>query len=279
MSGDQTCASFSLMVMRARLQTLVLLLCIVGMIAGCIPIPILPTSEVHETENDIDDLLDNNASRSDVIKSLGSPNRQYESVISYKVCRNTSGVAFILCVPLACTGGELNSPETECFELILKFDGNDYLTGYKKAPFEGEYQTPDGIKLGIIRLMAEQGFPESQWRLYDESGRQPEDIIWLCRSADNGIAKAQLHVGRLYWDASYIHQNKIKAYVWYKLAATGDKLGDLSPDKGTQNIAWPIVYNTEKILTAEQLKAARVLYKKWQSGQCEQDLAPKAPGN
>jgi hypothetical protein len=146
------------------------------------------------------------------------------------------------------------------------------VTGYKKAPFEGEYQTPDGIKLGIIRLMAEQGFPESQWRLYDESGRQPEDIIWLCRSADNGYAKAQLYVGRLYWDASYIHQNKIKAYVWYKLAATGDKLEGLSPDKVTQRAAWEVVYDAEKTLTPEQLAEARILYIKWQPGQCERDL-------
>lgn len=101
----------------------------------------------------------------------------------------------------------------------------------------------------------------------------------MCRSADNRYAKAQLYVGYLYWDASIIRQNKIKAHVWYKLAATGDKLKGLLPDKKTQNIAWLDVYNAEKVLTTEQLKVGRALYKKWHPAQCEQDIASKINGN
>lgn len=314
MSAIPPRASHNLMAMSTRFALFVLVICTVGLAAGCIPIPLLPSSEVHETENDIDELLNNNASRSDVIKSLGHPVRQYGSVMSYKVCRKTAGFGYIMCVGYQCAGDDFRG--SECFELVLEFDDSDYLAGYKKLPFEGEYKTPDEkmmeitktmvnigipesqwkpqVELGIeaeeiiwmhemkmhtVRSMAEEGSAEHQWMLYNESSRKSEDIHWLCRSADNGYAKAQLYVGHLYWGASNIRQNKVKAYVWYKLAATGDKLNGLLPDKNTQNTAWLDVYNTEKILTTEQMKVGRALYTKWQPGQCEQDLAPKIPSN
>ena len=48
----------------------------------------------------------------------------------------------------------------------------------------GDYYNFDKIKLAAIHSLAEQGLPEYQWRLYEESGGKPEDIVWLCRSAD-----------------------------------------------------------------------------------------------
>ena len=130
------------MTMNTRSTTFAFLLCAAGMVTGCLPIPLLPSSEIHGTENDIDELLDNNASRSDVINSLGVPTRQHESAISYLVCRKAAGIGYIMCLPYQCTGGDFRG--TDCFELILEFDGNYRLASYEKLHFEGVFQTPAG---------------------------------------------------------------------------------------------------------------------------------------
>lgn len=128
------------------------------------------------------------------------------------------------------------------------------------------------IKHDIVQSLAEKGYPEAQWRLYSEFGRRTEDIIWLCRSADNGYAKAQLHVGHLFWDAHKINNNESKAYVWYKLSSTGDYLQGQLPDKKTQITAEEYAAYVKNTLGEERSAESDILYKKWKPGQCEQEL-------
>jgi len=176
--------------MGSRISAWIVTLFAVCVIAGCIAVPLPPGQSVYKSESDIKELLDNGTSRDKVIKSLGRPARQYESDISYRACRKGTGVFVMIIIPFVGGGGDVHRGERECYELILHFDNNNRLTSYNKYPFDppfsDNFKTPDGEALPTIRLMAEKGIPESQWRLYNEYGRKPEDEIWLCRSADNG---------------------------------------------------------------------------------------------
>jgi hypothetical protein len=268
-----------MLVMSGRIQAFIVILFSVFMIEGCpIVVPLPPGQEVYRSESDIKELVDHAARRDEVIKVLGHPARQYKSDISYRACRKGAGVFYGLFIPMDSPPElhDVHRGETECYELILHFDGSDNLTNYEKIPFNTPYSddfiTFHGEALPTIRSMAEKGFPESQWRLYAEYGKKPEDAIWLCRSADGGYAKAQLYVGHLYWSASDIPDNRIKAYVWYKFAMTGEMLKGQLPDKPSQNQAVIAVQEAEKVFTPEQLAEAGLLYADWHPGQCEQEL-------
>jgi hypothetical protein len=127
--------------MKAKLVIFVLVLCTVVVIAaGCIPIPLLPSSEVNETENNIDELIDNNTSRSDVIKQHGNPAYEDESTISYFACEHSAGIGFIMCLGYQCDGVDLRN--SECFELVFEFNDHHRLSGYKKVPFTGYKKPP-----------------------------------------------------------------------------------------------------------------------------------------
>jgi len=268
--------------MDTRLITFILVLCAVGLTAGCIPIPLLPGSDVHETENKLDELLDNKASRRDVIKSLGYPRRQYESVISYKACRRTAGVGFFMCLPYQCAFADARG--LGCFELILEFDDHYRLTGYKKLPFEGEYKTPVGsiwetTYPEILRKMANNGDVESQFNLYLIEKDNPENIKRLCNLAGTGHTKAQMEVAHLYWRRDDIDDNRSKSYMWYMLAATTDYSNGLYTDEPTQKSAMvEAEYKRQKVLTPDQLRIATQLQSQWkQPEHCERDIAILIP--
>lgn len=264
--------------MEARLTTFVLLICAAGMVAGCIPIPLLPSSEVHETENNIDELLDNNASRSDVINSLGVPARQHESAISYLVCRKTAGFGYIMCLGYQCAGDDFRG--TDCFELILEFDDNYRLAGYEKLHFEGDFQTPVGSMWEttypkILREKANNGDIESQFNLYLIEKENPENIKRLCHLAGMGHTKAQMEVARIYWRRDDVDDNRSKSYMWYRIAATTDYSEEPYKDEPTQKSAMvEAEYKRQKILTPDQLRIATQLQLQslWKPEHCERDL-------
>jgi hypothetical protein len=281
-SSRSVIARFNILSKNARITAWIIALCGVFLIVGCIVVPLPPGQRVYVTEHEIKELSDITASRDKVLNALGHPERQYESDISYRACRKGAGVIWVILIPYAETYF-VDRSDMKCFELILHFDNYNRLTSYDKypldPPFSYNYKTPNVEALPTIRAMAEKGLPESQWRLYYEYGQKPGDIIWLCRSADGGYAKAQLHTGKFYWNAPMIDDNRIKAYVWYRLAATGDKLQGLLHDESTQSLATKEMKVTEKILTREQLEEAELLYSDWQPGQCELELGTAITGN
>lgn len=159
MSVVPACASFSLINMETRLAIFALLICAAGITAGCLPIPLLPDNNV---ESDIEDLLDNNASRVDVIIQLGNPVHEDESTISYFACGKPAGFGWIMCLGYQCGGSDFRS--TECYELALEFDDSHRLSGYKKLPFAGskqdsfiqaKYKVSKEFRLRLTELRAE----------------------------------------------------------------------------------------------------------------------------
>lgn len=135
-----------------------------------------------------------------------------------------------------------------------------------------DYYTLDRLKYEIIRAMAVKGIPESQWRLYDEFGKKSDHIVWLCRSADNGYTKAQLEVGHIYWASSNIPKNRIKAFVWYKKATSGDENTGNMNDRTTQDNAIKAIQDAVNTMSLVQLLEAYNYYSKWEKGNCEQEL-------
>jgi TPR repeat protein len=233
-------------------------------LGGCapppIPVPMPTTGDLHSTESEIDALIAEAANRYEVIVKLGYPDRQNNKQASYKACIRHAGIVWL--GPDATTGRE-----RECYELVLEFDVDGKLMRYYRKAFSGKFTTSGRLDISDMRLLAGKGISEAQWDLYNDYGRKPDDLIWLCRSADNGYAKAQLRVANVYMTASDIQKNKINAYVWYKLAKTGNGI------LVTTNEQHRAAYHLGRIeLTPAELKEAEMMYENWQPGQCERDL-------
>ena len=259
--------------MNARFTTFVLMICAVGIIAGCLPIPLLPGSDVYKTEHDIKELLGTNASRDEVINKLGIPARQHESAISYLVCRKTAGIGYIMCLGYQCGGADFRGKG--CFELILEFDDHDRLSNYKKIPFAFKFdeKTPESMKLDYAREMAQKEIPDPPWSLYAEGGRDHKALVWLCRSAELGYTYAQMELGRIFWGSNDIKDNRSKSYMWYWLAAESEVSNEHYLDTRIQERAdIEVKYKEDKVLTKEQVRLAMQLLLLLEPGQCERDL-------
>ena len=78
----------------------------------------------------------------------------------------------------------------------------------------------------MIRLAADQGYPEAQFYLgfaYTEGRGVPRDDAeaarWVRLAADQGHPYAQGHLGRLYAEGRGVEQDLVAAHTWLSLAA------------------------------------------------------------
>jgi len=315
--------------MHSRLVTFVLLLCVVGMTAGCLPIPLLPSGQIHSLEDDIEELVDKSATKSEVIENLGNPLKYSKTSMSYKACGKAAGFAYILCVPLACTGGDLRS--SECVELLLEFDNKSRLITYQEIPWQEDYSSvKDDINLlkladqsdnvarrlweesstyrykltsgngaTQVKGLAAEGDAEVQLQLYWNDLSVDVGLKWLCRAADQGHREARTQLGKLYQYGSqkffqlgklyqygsqniYFQRASIqidsdypKACMWFHLAGKA-QIYDKLEEKDNQSVLLPYdsaeVERTAKIMTAYELKKAKILIRDWEPGQCDRDL-------
>jgi len=233
------------------------------------------------TEQIINRLFSIPASRNEVIAVLGKPSRQMPASatkkdISYLACKTKKGF------DLLDGDGPVNDyymlKVEDCgYELIFEFDQTGQITGLRRIPFtDSRFLLPDGESMDSIRPRAESGSAPLQYLLYEKSGRHPDYAAWLCRSADNGYAKAQIDVGLMYWSATNIAQHRVKAYAWYKHAATGDINKDYAFNKRLQVRALQLMDDAEKSLSEEQLNEAGNIYTEWKQGACEIDFPNEA---
>ena len=232
------------MPMQARLLTLVLLLCIVGMTAGCLPIPLLPSGNIHSFEDDLEGLVDKSATKSEVIEKLGTPLKYSKTSMSYKACGEPFGLGFIMCLGYQCGGGDFRSEE--CFELLLEFDNKRRLIAYQEVPWQEDY-SPVKDDINLLKL-ADQGDPiarrlweesstyrykltsgngttqvkrsaaevdaEVQLQLYWEGLSVDLGLKWLCRAADQGHREARIQLGKLhqYGSQKFFQLGKLYQY-------------------------------------------------------------------
>jgi TPR repeat protein len=222
------------MIMQARLLTLVLFLCVAGITAGCLPIPLLPSGNIHSFEDDIEDLVDKAATKNEVLEKLGNPLKYSKTSMSYKACRETAGLGFIICLPYACDGGLIMGGNTECFELVLKFDAKSRLLSYQEIPWRETFDyAEEQMKLllladqgdNVARRLWEQSYTyrnklisgsgatqvvgpategdaDAQLQLYWQGLAIDVGLKWLCRAADQGHREARTQLGNLYYYGS-----------------------------------------------------------------------------
>lgn len=123
--------------------------------------------------------------------------------------------------------------------------------------------TPAGL-----RKQAEIGDPQAQLQLYWEPD-EPDRLVCLYRSADQGDANAQYRLGLLYrYGSEGLRQTYTWSYVWYQLAQSNG-LWSANREIGALT----------KLMSSTQLLEAERLLKQWQPGQCARELATASSGN
>lgn len=79
-----------------------------------------------------------------------------------------------------------------------------------------------------------------------------EATKWITKSADLGNAQAMYQLGKMYWTGSGVNQDKVAAYSFMLLAATGD-LPNAQQDKATY----------EQSLSSKELEKGRKRAETW----------------
>jgi len=135
-----------------------------------------------------------------------------------------------------------------------------------------------------IREKAEAGDADAQWGFYNKEPAE-ENLVWLCRAADQGHKAARNELGRLYFYGSteyrkfknvHIPQDLPYACLWFQLA--GQAQITATPKAEETSLApTPVktaeVERTARAMTAQQLETAEILLLNWTPGQCAGDLS------
>lgn len=128
------------------------------------------------------------------------------------------------------------------------------------------------------------GEMDAQWRLY--SGQPIEDnLVWLCRAADQGNVKARNELGKLYFYGSdkyrefekvHIPEDLARSCLWFHLAGQAE-ITDLPDTDKTrllpQEYESAEVERTAKAMTEHELAEAELLLLAWEKGQCDSDFS------
>ena len=247
--------------------------CLAIILTGCVPIPIAPSGEIYSLENTIDTLVNESATKNEVITKLGFPLKYDDTRMSYKACINPGGFDILIAFPYG--GGHIEKirEDVECYELVLEFNDHIHLNGYKKEPYSYlnfqltreeleefilNFQLTRQEKEEIFLLFAEQGTHEAHYQMYYRSSKRNEKLSWLCGAADSGNHLAQAEVGRLYrWGLHGIKQDHRKAYQWYWLA------NKRAPD------SWRYELNeTKRMIAIEEAETPKAMV----PGQCKREF-------
>ena len=117
---------------------------------------------------------------------------------------------------------------------------------------------------------AEKGDPEAQYVLYGRGEPNKESLRWLCLAANQGYAPAQEEFGDLHsgkygrdWsDAGFAEPDRVRAYMWYSLAASsGHRRARFSKNTLANQ------------MTPAQIAEAERLAAEWKPGDCGAEAA------
>ena len=127
--------------MEQRIRCLGIAVFTASILAGCIiiPVPLLPSGDIYATESDIEDLVDNGASKAEVIDKLGGPTIYRKTSMSYAAYREPAGVLLRALIDGYSHVDEIRG-ENKSFELLLDFDQNNHLTGYQEIPWQYDFK-------------------------------------------------------------------------------------------------------------------------------------------
>jgi TPR repeat protein len=133
---------------------------------------------------------------------------------------------------------------------------------------------------------AQQGDSEAQWQLYSEAPCV-SNLIWLCRSADQGYTSARNELGNLYrfgsqeyHDFEGVNQSISEACMWFHLAGSAQLTEYTEPVQAAEPHEvedTAEMDRTNNSMSADERHTAKYLVAAWRPGQCSSD-ALKATG-
>jgi hypothetical protein len=154
-------------------------------------------------------------------------------------------------------------------------------------PSEGATYSKFVTELQILELLherANQGAPDAQWELYQESPTA-ENLVWLCRAADQGQTNARNELGKLYFYGSEryrkledvsISPDLSQSCMWSHLAGHV-QITSQQERKDVHLLSAPYespeVERTAKAMTVDELAEAEKLILNWVLGQCDRDFS------
>ena len=109
--------------------------------------------------------------------------------------------------------------------LKVKYGPDDTVLEFHGPP--SEIEKAQGA-MDRYRARVEQGDAEAQFQLYTRDKPDEKSLTWLCLAANQGYALAQEEFGDLHagvyggeWsDAGFAEPDRVRAYMWYSLAAS-----------------------------------------------------------
>jgi hypothetical protein len=139
-----------------------------------------------------------------------------------------------------------------------------------KQSYENELHLRD------LQRRAMQGDVYAQWDLYDEYSVD-DNLIWLCRAADQGHLEARNELAKLYFYGSEKYQPDIsRSCMWSHLAGLA-QITDQAEIGDFQLISIPYkspeVERTVEAMTEHEREEADKLLQAWKPGQCYRELS------
>lgn len=267
----------------------------VCILSGCLPVPLPPRGDIYTSEHKIEELLDNGASKAEVVEQLGKPVKYRKTSMSYKACNIPAGVGVLIVGGFyGIDFGEFRG-ETKCFELVLDFDLNKHLISYQEISWEeninfsqedmmlkkladqgdelahqlwlqsAQYsrELTFGTTQRQLQDLANDGNDVAQLQLYWNDPNHKDALKWLCRAADQGNTEAQYRLALLYENGGKnVTKDIVMSYMWYQISAS----------RGGYMLAADQAQRLHDKLTAEQASQAELLIQEWKPGQCERNL-------
>jgi hypothetical protein len=290
------------------------LLLLVGLVVlpffvGCIPVPVgSEYPPVLVDRSTLDSMIGEN--KESILASLGRPNASFASDTSSYLIYGAHGGEYqallMVWVPVA---GQ-KSPEGKLFCVLLEFDDEKIFRRYKINRHSKVWSEIDNVsdcafsfftqeELGTLaakdadvevlltkalREKARQQNRDAQWQLFQMQPTE-ENLVWLCRAADQGQVSARNELGELYFYGSG-HYRKLKnvhipsdlsrSCMWFDLADYAQiiaqpKTSNILLVSGSYKSAE--VERTARAMTAHELIEAEHLILTWEPGQCDRDIS------
>jgi hypothetical protein len=295
--------------LNAMNRLFLVVLTVLPFFVGCVPIPVgseNPPGLVDQST--LDSLIGQN--KESILDLLGRPDAAFSSEKSSYFIYGAHGgeyqVLLMVWVPIAGHKDE----EGTLYCVLLEFDEENIFRQYEINAHSSwsskstvsdcalsfftreELGTLTVVKdeeiefllMKSLRKKATQENRDAQWELYQKYPTS-ENIIWLCRLADQGHKSARNEIGQLYLFGSeqyrkfenvYIEPDLSRSCMWFHLAEEAQITEPREPAELVETLL-PYesveVKRTANTMTENQIAKAKKLILEWEPGQCEHDLS------
>ncbi len=171
---------------------------------------------------------------------------------------------------------EFHEPPSEIEKALEAYRFNEILARAEQGDAEAQFRlallsSSADERRKWLSLAANQGHAEAQFQLYRRDKPDGKSLTWLCLAANQGHALAQeelgdLHVkglGKAWREAGLVKLDRVRAYMWYSLAAANG----LTRAGSTRDFI-------DDQMTPAQIAEAKRLAAEWKPGDCGAEGSP-----